>query len=184
MKHVSTIQVLHCTDRLPPLAIGAPVCGVEPALRESIENLFAPAKIIDRQAAEACHAGLWLLFDYFDESHSISQDLETLEGSYWHAILHRREPDYGNAKYWFRRVARHPVFDALREAAAELTRPAGPSARIGFLAEQLMWDAFAFVDLCEAAGRGAADENLCRKIQRREWDLLFDYCYQRALGRQ
>jgi hypothetical protein len=183
MSYVSPIQDLLREDLLPQLRVGSPLRGYQAALAQPIDSLFAPAKIMDHDFARACRAGLWLYFDYFDESHAVSQDLETPEGSYWHAILHRREPDYGNAKYWFRRVGNHPVFEALREAAAELTRAAGIPAGSGFLAEQPAWDSFAFVDLCEAAVQGTADEMLCRTIQRREWDLLFDYCYRRAVGK-
>jgi hypothetical protein len=45
------------------------------------------------------------------------------------------------------------------------------------------WDPAAFVDLCQAActGQSGAAE-LCRRIQAREWQLLFDYCYRRAVG--
>ena len=43
------------------------------------------------------------------------------------------------------------------------------------------WDAFAFVDLCERAA-GSPSEMLCRRVQQREWELLFDYCYRRAIG--
>lgn len=181
MSYVSPIQDLLREELLPQLTVGAPLRVYEAALAQPIDSLFAPAKIIDRDFAQACRAGLWLYFDFFDESHAISQDLETPEGSYWHAILHRREPDYGNAKYWFRRVGRHPAFEPLREAAIELTRAAGIPAGSDFLVEQRTWDPFAFVDLCEAACQGKADEMLCRKIQRREWDLLFDYCYRRAV---
>ena len=45
--------------------------------------------------AACCLCGLWLLHDFLDESHSLSQEITTDTGSYWHGIMHRREPDYG-----------------------------------------------------------------------------------------
>jgi hypothetical protein len=63
-------------------------------------------------------AALWLYFSCFEECHSVAQELATQEGSYWHAILHRQEPDDWNAGYWFRRAGRHPVFVPLAEEAA------------------------------------------------------------------
>jgi hypothetical protein len=131
--------------------------------------------------AAACLAALWLRYDFADESHAISQELETIEGSYWHAILHRREPDFANAKYWFRRVGSHPISPALAAAARESAQAAAPDRAAEFLNAQTAWDHFRFVDLCQSvlAGRSAA-ELLCRQIQQREWELLFDHCYRRA----
>ena len=59
-----------------------------------------------RELARACLAGLWLYHDFLDEAHRISQSLHGREGSYWHGIMHRREGDFANAKYWFHRVGR------------------------------------------------------------------------------
>ena len=169
-------------DRLPALGPGTPNGNARPMLSElTIENAFAPSKVAQRESALACLAGLWLLHDFHDESHSISQDLETVEGSYWHALMHRREPDFWNSKYWFRRVGTHAVFEPIRQAAAHLTQATVNPQSAAFLTQQTAWDPLAFVDLCEAASHGKADEQLCREIQRREWDLLFDDCYRRAI---
>jgi hypothetical protein len=135
----------------------------------------------NRDMVAACLAGLWLAFDFLDESHTISQDLHTAEGSYWHALIHRREPDHSNAAYWFRHVGHHPIFASLNQAVAELAVSAPSQA--AFLARQTIWDPFAFNKLCEISHEETAPCNqLCQQLQRIEWELLFAYCCERALG--
>src|SRR5262249_32071178 len=112
------IRPLLAEDRLMELGPGSPNVAVKPLLQELTREL--PKKAKDREFAQACLAGLWLCHNFLDESHAISQDLDTIEGSYWHGILHRREPDYSNAKYWFRRVGDHAIHEPLRVAAVGL----------------------------------------------------------------
>ncbi|MBI2806717.1 MAG: hypothetical protein HYX68_17195 [Planctomycetes bacterium] len=173
------ISPLLAESRLNDLGPGSPNLAVRRQLQDLASSLAAKAK--NRDFALACLAGLWLLHDFQDESHAISQELDTVEGSYWHGILHRREPDYWNAKYWFRRVPAHPILPPLCKEAAALTNDAGAPAGSEFLTHQKTWNAAAFVDLCEQAARGpVALGLLCRRIQRREWELLFAYCHERA----
>src|SRR5438067_13867992 len=139
------------TDRLPALGPGSPNAAVHEQLTAlTIEKAFAGQKIADRDAARCCLSALWLWHDVLDESHKISQDIDTIDGSYWHGIMHRREPDYGNAKYWFRRVPAHPILERLAAAAREQAAKAQLDEPARFLATQKSWDAFGFVDLCEA----------------------------------
>ncbi len=169
---------------LSPLGPGRPDEARRPALAALAEDdAFAPRRVVDRDMAAACRAGLWLLFDFLDESHAISQDIHTPEGSYWHALMHRREKDFSNSKYWFRRVGDHAIFEPLRRAARDLAGESPhPSAR--FLKTKSDWDPFAFVDLCEASLSGRSPcEALCRGVQQCEWRLLFDYCHRAAVGR-
>jgi hypothetical protein len=165
----------------PPLDAGSPDPEVRVRLEASLkDDAFAPHRVRDRGMADACRAGLWLYHNFLDESHQISQELHTPTGSYWHALMHRREPDFDNAKYWFRRVGTHPVYEALRQNAASLAAAAPPAA--AFLRTQAAWDPFAFVDLCAAVLVGRAPcEELCRDVQKREWELLFDWCYRQAV---
>lgn len=168
----------------PDLKVGAPNTAARDALAAlSIETLLAPHRVVDRQAAACCLAGLWLLHDFFDESHKISQDIETVEGSYWHGILHRREPDFANAKYWFRRVGKHAIGSQLAAEARELVAAERHDAATAYLSGQTEWDHYRFVDLCEAVADGrSTSAGLCRCIQLREWELLFDHCYRAACG--
>jgi hypothetical protein len=160
-------------DRLPELGPGTPNRSAESSLRAlSVDTLFAGQQVRDHKLAQCCLSGLWLWHDFLDESHAISQEIETPEGSYWHGIMHRREADYGNAKYWFRRVGKHAVLKTLAEDSQ--ARSLMPSTA---------WDPFAFVDLCEAIARGNdRREHLAREAARLEWQLLFDFCYRGAIG--
>lgn len=148
------------------------------------EALFSGRPIVDRDMAAACRAGLWLYHDFLDRSHKISQDIETREGSFWHAIMHRREGDFSNSKYWLRRVGRHPVFPALAHAAHALESDAIALGAPALFAAEADWDPFRFVDLCQAASAKTAHErSVLVWVQRREWELLFDYCFGKAIGR-
>jgi hypothetical protein len=170
-------------DRLPVLGPGKPNETARPQLAAlKLESIFPGRKIVDHQAAQCCLSALWLWHDCLDESHAISQEIETIDGSYWHGIMHRREPDYGNAKYWFRRVPKHPIFEPLAKAARELAQGHKLDAAAEHLASEKTWDAFRFVDLCEAVAKGKSRaEQLAREIARLEWQLLFEHCYRQAV---
>ncbi|MBY0523944.1 MAG: hypothetical protein K2R98_11130 [Gemmataceae bacterium] len=177
----AVVRELLAEDRLADLGPGRPNVGVRGKLAAlTAEQLVAPGAMHSQDFAAACLAGLWLYHDFLDESHKISQDIDTSTGSFWHGILHRREPDYSNAKYWFRRVGQHPVFPAIHKAAAELARADPQAPR--FLSHQTAWDPFEFVDYCEQCAKGHGDALLARRVQQREWEILFDYCYRQASG--
>jgi hypothetical protein len=146
----------------------------------TVADLGAGRPIVDDAMARCCLAGLWLLHDFLDESHRISQEIETPTGSYWHGIMHRREGDFGNAKYWFRRVGRHEVFQPLSQAARELA--SASSAAIAASFDHGTWDPYRFVDQCQTVRAGSEDETLLSAIAQKEWQLLFDFCRGRAVA--
>ncbi|MCO6455302.1 MAG: hypothetical protein J5I93_08375 [Pirellulaceae bacterium] len=166
----------------PDLGPGRPDESLRPRLATlDSTSLVAPHALRQPRMAECCRAGLWLLHGFLDESHEISQRIHSTSGSYWHGIMHRREPDYENARYWFRRVGPHPVFARLGQSVGQLAHQL--SSPPGWIRKLSEWDPFRFIDLCQAAAsEGEPDADLLRQVAWLEWQLLFDYCYRRAIG--
>ena len=140
-------QKLLTTSATPELG-PEPRAGVTPLaeLNRQIDDALAhraPAVA----AREHLRALVLLWHDHHDAAHQIVQDLENTDGSYVHAILHRREPDFDNARYWFRRVGRHSCFSTLAPRVENLLRTAPDLA--AKLLPRGAWDAFAFVEACE-----------------------------------
>lgn len=158
-------------------------------LRDCLVSLPLPTANPQSPDTVALRAGLLLLNDFFEESHSHSQSIEGHQNAdYWHAILHRREPDFGNAKYWFRHVGRHPILGKLALNVSSMF-----SGATGSLANKLErwrprlitasgWEPFAFVDVCEAAANDAELRTWCEEVQFVEMMLLLTFTYRAAVG--
>jgi len=99
-------------------------------------------------------AALWLYVDELDKSHTISQGIEDQTGSFWHGIMHRREGDFSNSHYWFRRVGTHPAMALMGD----------------------QYDAHTFIDEAQIAhGANQAPAGLIER-QRLEWATLLNWC--------
>jgi len=153
--------------------------GLGPEVRSSAQTSAALGQAVDALGLGGAAAGLakaaaLLWHDHLDESHTVSQDIGSADGSFLHGIMHRREPDYSNAKYWFHRVGDHPCFSALASAATDYLDAAGDEALAKRLAPGGHWDPFAFVDAVEAAvhyGNPGEIESL-QHVQRIEFETL------------
>jgi hypothetical protein len=171
---VDPAKLRDCIARLKSRKEPAPLVpkGVwDAGLDAAIEGLLA-----DDQPLKSA---LLLWNDNLTRAHEIAQEITTPTGSYLHGVMHRREPDYGNSKYWFQKVGDHPNFPSLRSSALELL--AGPFRELAALRKAVdsskTWDAFRMVDWCEEAERRAADDpvvRFLRALQAREIELLAD----------
>lgn len=141
----------------------------------SDETITGGAEVRDARMLALVRGGLLCAVDALDAAHKIFQDSPGACGSYWHGIMHRREADFDNARYWFRSAGRLPTFEKMHEAAREVST---------HMARQTSWDPYLFTGLCEQAKFGAEElVKECVDLQRAEFEVLFDYCWRQALGR-
>lgn len=173
------LVLANAAGRPTSLNFGTPAHDALTSLRAMTDQTISTNRRVRMpHDAESLHAALWLLFDCMNESHEYSQKIPTPSGSYWHAILHRREPDPSNAKYWFARIGEHPILPELLQDAVEL---AAGSPLLPAIEKMKTWDCGWFVDQCSSKPDSATTATLL-KIQRREWDLLFEYNFKKAFA--
>ncbi len=130
------------------------VSSTPKALSERVDAL---ARVPAIGSNAALVAGLWLYVDDLDRSHAVSQGIEDSTGAFWHGIMHRREGDFSNSHYWFRRVGQHPAMEAISG-----------------------YDGHAFIAAVEAGYRDAPAELV--QMQRAEWCALFMWCARVGSG--
>lgn len=158
-----------------------------PEVRDLLEVL-SPADVVAASVrslsdVSAVLSALWLRHDFLDESHRFSQEIDTPTGSYWHAIMHRREGDFWNSKYWLNKCRGHPALAAISRQATDVINafPADKSIMKLTLGD---FDAHTFVDLVEAVQDQPADarHELIVLLQQIEWQGLFEHSLRAALS--
>jgi hypothetical protein len=175
MNGMESLSKLLATPDLPELGPG-PRAGVrsEAAVNQSVDEFLRLTKLQADQG-QLLRALVLLWHDHLEAAHGIAQNIDNADGAFVHGIMHRREPDYGNAAYWFRRVGRHPVFPELARRVSQLF----PDEKQNGLAAELLprgdWDPFGFITACERIAHRAPSDwahQLLRHAQGIETELL------------
>lgn len=125
-------------------------------------------------------AGLYQIFDFWDESHSAAQRADDLGehrlSAHWHAICHRREPDPFNSNYWWNRVGKNPVAGLLTSWVENSLNMVDEST--GHLARTLIetgvYSDRAMVSANGSVCNGSNEEKFLRILQKYEFVFVFD----------
>ena len=161
-------------------------------------DLFRGNRLVSEPDGQLVLAALYQKNDDLAASHTICQEVGQTtaapQASYWHGMVHRREPDFSNARGWFgraeglgalpdmyqevarllQRVLQMPEYGAARDAALAFLR---------HLQELGNWDSIYFLDLCERCLQEDSPEirRLLEEVQEVEFNALFDWTYRQAV---
>ena len=161
----------------------APACEI---LEKSHPEQLLSSPIKSPAFASALLAALWLWHDALDECHRIVQNPpdqnSTPTYAFWHAIMHRREGDFSNSKYWYARCTNHPALQTLAAQAGAIVNPA-PADKMLLRITASGWNPNAFVDLAESVNETESDprSQTAVQLQRLEWQVLWNHCLAAAV---
>ena len=172
------IRALLATPEPPGLGPG-PRAGVstEAQLNETLTQAF-DGTTLPAENQELARALVLLWHDHLHAAHRLVQDRENLNGFLVHGLVHRRENDYSNARFWLRSVDQHASFaEVSRRVTVYLDSKNEPELRDQLLPKGA-WNLMAFVDALEAAAKNKAPaprQVVLREIQRIELEKLLEH---------
>jgi hypothetical protein len=182
-----------CTVTLPsaPDSERFPAVGPGRANVDIVSVRAAVQRIADTLRLTGHHrkcleSGILLLWDHLDESHQISQTMEgqgtPRTADYWHGIMHRREPDAGNAAWWFRKVGSHPALKVLGAGLISWMQQLGAAPNMLTQAKRLLradrsLDPFSMIEMSTRAlsRPGQDEEQTVRMVQYLEMITLLQF---------
>jgi len=135
-------------------------------LEERLTPLLAALKLAPIRQ-QVIRALLLLWHDHLDAAHEISQGINNADGSFVHAIMHRRD--------WWRRVGPHPAYAELGQKAEQLLEKHNQRGFSARLVSGGSWRPEGFVACCEQAAGDGANLDLLRELQRIETEVLLDH---------
>jgi hypothetical protein len=146
-------------------------------LREAGDTaLLGEAAPADPALVPLLRGALYYYHNALDYSHKEVQKVEGDTAAYWHGMVHRREGDFENARYWMRRAGEHPAFQEMLHRASD----GSPN-----MARQPNWDPFLFINLCEQFKFGEiAYKKELGHLQREEFAVMFDYVWRRCVAEE
>ena len=176
---------------LPPLQWQLKPCQ---AAKESLDaiasdaDLCARSSLVDEESGAAVRALLYLWNGWSAECAMYAQGAADKDRLYITALHERMTGSAADAKTVLSQLGRHDIHEALGQYAVTAigeSNEASIKRFKGIMEMESSWEAFLFIDLFEQARAGkltAESDGLVRKLQCREFELLFSHCYDAAVG--
>ncbi len=175
---------------LPPLQWQSRANAATRKMLDEIDDrkLFARDVLLSEGMGAAVRSLLYLWNGWIGECSMYGQLAEPKERPYLAGLCERHLGHADAAKKFFQQLDGHPIFEDLIGCASEIV-----VVRAEPLLDRLLemcssmktWEPFLFIDLHAQAvggGLGSVGQELVRQLQRKEFELLFSYCYRGATG--
>ncbi len=160
------------------------------ALLDDVEDdaLFAPQQVKDEAMAAAVRALMYLWTGWPDHTSMLAGALPEKERLYTLGLAYRQMNKIDESKTQFQQLTERPFDEELAEVTAELIsdHAEAPLKRFRDLIQLgQAWEPFAYTDLFLQAKDGSLSmrgEEVVRKLQWQEFNLLMQRCYLAATG--